>query len=218
MAVARACVAIARRVATRKSRRYRITSRGSRVDPRRTIRRNVKYGGTVLELSQLERKIRKPRIVVICDVSMAEMQGPELVALLRQSGRDVNVIYVTGYQPEGLGEAGPDTLRDRVLTKPFNDQSLIDAVNGGLELARRRLEEREKRVELRARFETLTAREREVMRLVVTGMLNKQIGATLGTTEKTIKAHRAQVMDKMHANSLAELVRMADRLDLMKPA
>ncbi len=72
--VARACVAIAKRVATRKSRRYRITSRGTRVDPRRTIRRNVKYGGTVLELSKLERKIRKPRIVVICDVSRSMEQ------------------------------------------------------------------------------------------------------------------------------------------------
>jgi uncharacterized protein with von Willebrand factor type A (vWA) domain len=73
-AVARACVAIARRVATRKSRRYRITTKGSRIDPRRTIRRNVKYGGTILELSKLERKIRKPRIVVICDVSRSMEQ------------------------------------------------------------------------------------------------------------------------------------------------
>src|SRR5205823_12872385 len=73
-AVARACVAIAKRVATRKSRRYRLTSRGTRVDPRRTIRRNVKYGGTVLELAKLERKIRKPRIVVICDVSRSMEQ------------------------------------------------------------------------------------------------------------------------------------------------
>jgi len=70
--------------------------------------------------------------LVICDVSMAEMQGPELVALLRQSGRELNVIYVTGYQPEGLGDLGPDTLRDRVLTKPFNQRDLMRAVSESL--------------------------------------------------------------------------------------
>jgi PAS domain S-box-containing protein len=70
--------------------------------------------------------------LVICDVSMAEMQGPELVALLRQSGRALNVIYVTGYQPEGLGEPGPDTTRDRVLTKPFNPRELLRAVSESL--------------------------------------------------------------------------------------
>jgi CheY-like chemotaxis protein len=70
--------------------------------------------------------------LVICDVSMAEMQGPELVALLRQSGRAVNVIYVTGYQPDGLGEAGADTSRDRVLTKPFSPRELLRAVSESL--------------------------------------------------------------------------------------
>jgi CheY-like chemotaxis protein len=70
--------------------------------------------------------------LVICDVSMAEMQGPELVALLRRNGRALNVIYVTGYQPEGLGQAGPETARDRVLTKPFNPRDLLRAVSESL--------------------------------------------------------------------------------------
>jgi FixJ family two-component response regulator len=101
-----------------------------------------------------------------------------------------------------------------VLTKPFDDQVLLDAVYQALELDRHRRSERDELQRLRGLYETLTAREREVMALVATGMLNKQIADALGTTEKTIKVHRAQVMHKMHADSLAVLVRMADRLGL----
>jgi FixJ family two-component response regulator len=155
---------------------------------------------------------------LILDMRMPGPSGLDLQRLLAREENDIPIIFISAYADV------PTTVRAmkggalEVLTKPFNDQALIDAVNAGVDLARRRFEEREKRAELRARFETLTARERDVMRLVVTGMLNKQVGAALGTTEKTIKAHRAQVMDKMHANSLAELVRMADRLDLLKPS
>ncbi len=101
-----------------------------------------------------------------------------------------------------------------VLTKPFDDQELLDAVYQALEQERVRSHDRDELHWLRERFETLTAREREVMGLVVTGLLNKQIAGELGTAEKTIKVHRAQVMHKMEADSLAELVRMADRLNL----
>ncbi len=150
---------------------------------------------------------------LILDVRMPGPSGLDLQRMLAQAENDIPVIFVTAYADV------PTTVRAmkdgalEVLTKPFNDQALLDAVNLGLDLARRRFEEREKLAELRARYELLTAREREVMRLVVTGMLNKQIGAALGTTEKTVKAHRAQVMGKMHAESLADLVRMADRLE-----
>ena len=99
-----------------------------------------------------------------------------------------------------------------VLTKPFDDQAFLDLVNQALETARHRDEQREKLGRLSSRFETLTPREKEVMALVVTGMLNKQIAAELGTAEKTVKVHRAQVMHKMQADSLATLVRMADSL------
>jgi FixJ family two-component response regulator len=99
-----------------------------------------------------------------------------------------------------------------VLTKPFDDQALLDVVHFGLEQGRRQQEEHDEVKRLRARYDTLTPREREVMAMVVTGKLNKQIAAELGTTEKTIKVHRAQVMHKMEADSVAVLVRMADRL------
>ena len=101
-----------------------------------------------------------------------------------------------------------------VLTKPFDDQALLDAVYQALEKERIRRHDRQELHKLREHFDMLTGREREVMTLVVTGMLNKQIAGELGTTEKTIKVHRAQVMHKMEADSLAELVRMADRLGL----
>jgi FixJ family two-component response regulator len=104
-----------------------------------------------------------------------------------------------------------------VLTKPFDDQIFLDLVNQALEAGRERDEQQAKLDRLLSRFETLTPREREVMALVVTGMLNKQIAGVLGTSEKTIKVHRAQVMHKMEADSLAALVRMADSLAKIGP-
>ena len=98
------------------------------------------------------------------------------------------------------------------LEKPFSAQALLDAVSRALALDRERKARRSDVAQLRTRFDRLTPREREVFQLVVTGRLNKQVGAELGTAEKTVKVHRARVMDKMQAGSLAELVRMADTL------
>jgi FixJ family two-component response regulator len=100
------------------------------------------------------------------------------------------------------------------LTKPFRDQDLLDAIQVGLARDRARLDDEKSMAVLRARFETLTAREREVMARVVTGRLNKQIAGELGISDITVKVHRAQVMRKMKASSLPGLARMADKLKL----
>jgi len=100
-----------------------------------------------------------------------------------------------------------------VITKPFNDQELLDAVQGALDIDSERRQLKRELTQLVARYHTLTAREREVMALVVTGLTNKEIAAALGTSEKTIKVHRARVMQKMKVDSLVALVRVADRLN-----
>jgi FixJ family two-component response regulator len=104
------------------------------------------------------------------------------------------------------------------LTKPFRDQELLDAINQGLAQDRAWLESEKAVAALRTRFETLTPREREVMALVVTGRLNKQIANDLGVSEITVKVHRGQVMRKMRASSLPDLARMADKLKLARDA
>jgi FixJ family two-component response regulator len=149
---------------------------------------------------------------LILDVRMPGASGLDLQRALNQAGTDLPVIFVTAHADVPLTVRAMKAGAVEVLTKPFDDQALLDAVYQALEKERVRSHDRLQLQRLRDRFETLTSREREVMGLVVTGMLNKQIAAELGTAEKTIKVHRAQVMHKMQADSLAELVRMADRL------
>src|SRR5262245_38907177 len=149
---------------------------------------------------------------LVLDVRMPGASGLDLQKVLNQEGTDLPIIFVTAHADVPLTVRAMKAGALEVLTKPFDDQQLLDAVYHALEQERVRSHDREELQRLRERFETLTAREREVMGHVVMGKLNKQIAGELGTAEKTIKVHRAQVMHKMQADSVAELVRMADRL------
>ena len=149
---------------------------------------------------------------LILDVRMPGPSGLELQRMLVRSGNAIPIIFVTAYADVPLTVRVMKEGALELLTKPFDDQVLLDLVNEALATGGEREEYRVRMEGLSARFETLTPREREVMALVVTGMLNKQIAGVLGTTEKTVKVHRAQVMHKMEADSLASLVRMADFL------
>lgn len=151
---------------------------------------------------------------VVLDVRMPGASGLDLQRMLNEAETNLPIIFVTAHADVPLTVKAMKAGALEVLTKPFDDQQLLDAVYQALEQERVRSHDRDELHWLRERFETLTAREREVMALVVTGLLNKQIAGELGTAEKTIKVHRAQVMHKMEADSLAELVRMADRLNL----
>lgn len=149
---------------------------------------------------------------LLLDVRMHGASGIELQHQLTSSGYSLPVIFVSAHADVDLTVRVMRMGALQVFSKPFDDQALLDAIHEAIEVDRRQRADAQEVAELQARYATLTAREREVMHLVVTGMLNKQIAAELGTTEKTVKVHRAQVVRKMHADSVAALVRMADRL------
>ena len=149
---------------------------------------------------------------LVLDVRMPGPSGLDLQRMLVSSGNDIPIIFVTAHADVPLTVRAMKEGALEVLTKPFDDQAFLDLVNSALKTAGERYQHRVKLEHLRSRYEMLTPREREVMALVVTGMLNKQIAGELGTTEKTVKVHRSQVMRKMEADSVAALVRMADVL------
>ena len=149
---------------------------------------------------------------VVVDFAMPEINGLELQRTIRSSGKTCPVIFLSGHGDIAISVDAMKAGAVDFLTKPVDADQLLAAVEAAVARGGRERSERLERSELQSRYATLTTRECEVFGGVVAGLLNKQIAAQLGTAEKTVKVHRAHVMQKMAAPSLANLVRMADRL------
>ena len=154
---------------------------------------------------------------LVLDVRLPGLSGLDLQRRTGDAGIEIPIVFITGHGDIPMSVRAMKAGAVEFLTKPFRDQDLLDAIQQALERDCKARDRRAALEELRSRFASLTSREREVMKRVVAGLLNKQIGAELGTSETTVKIHRHQVMEKMGAGSLAELVRMADRLGVLVP-
>ena len=146
---------------------------------------------------------------LVLDVSLPDLSGLDVQALVAPDRIDMPIIFITGHGDIPMSVQAMKAGAAEFLTKPFNDDVLLAAIRGALESSRAAIGEQAARQVLRDRYATLSRREREVMALVVLGLLNKQVGGELGISEITVKAHRGRVMEKMQARSLADLVRMS---------
>jgi FixJ family two-component response regulator len=154
---------------------------------------------------------------LVLDVRLKGLSGLDLQKRMIEGGIDIPIIFITGHGDVPMTVQAMKAGAVEFLTKPFRDQDLLDAIQQALERDRRGREQRAEIAELRKRFDSLTRREREVMALVAAGLLNKQVAGELGTSEASVKVHRQHVMEKIGAGSLAELVRMADKLKIPTP-
>jgi FixJ family two-component response regulator len=149
---------------------------------------------------------------LVLDVRLRVVSGLDFQGKLNEMGLRIPIIFITAHGDIPMTVRAMKSGAVQFLAKPFRDQDLLDAVHEALDRDRVRREQQGEIAELQQRYATLTTREREVMDLVVAGMLNKQIASELGTSEITVKTHRAQVVRKMQAGSVADLVRAAEKL------
>ena len=151
---------------------------------------------------------------LVLDVRLKGLSGLDLQKRLVEGDVDIPIIFISGHGDIPMAVQAMKAGAVEFLRKPFRDQDLLDAVQQALERDRKGREQQAKIADLRKRFDSLTPREREVMALVAAGLLNKQVAGELGTSEASVKVHRQHVMEKIGADSLAELVRVADKLGI----
>jgi FixJ family two-component response regulator len=183
-----------------------ITSVGLLVEPFKSAREFLEH-----------RRLDAPACLVL-DVRLPGLSGLDLQRELVRTEAPIPIIFITGHGDIPMSVRAIKEGAVEFLAKPFRDQDLLDAIQHALEIDRAARQERTMVAGVRRRYESLTKREREVMKLVVSGLLNKQIAGELGSSEVTVKMHRGQVMRKMKAQSLVQLVRMAEKIGITSEA
>jgi RNA polymerase sigma factor (sigma-70 family) len=186
---------------------------------RRAIKRLVESVGLQVELFGAAQEFlqSQPRDIPSClvlDIRLPGISGLDFQRELAEAKNNIPIIFISAHGDVPMAVRAMKAGAVEFLTKPFRDQDLLDAVQVALDRDRARREREGEIATLRERFESLSPREHEVVAMVVSGMLNKQTAAELGTTENTVKVHRSRAMEKMQAQSLAELVKMVERLKL----
>ena len=166
----------------------------------------------------LDRKPTSRPSCLVLDVRLPQMSGLDFQRKLAEAGVQIPIIFITAHGDIPMSVRALKAGAIEFLAKPFRDQDLLDAIQQALQRDRAAREQQHEVVSLHTRYQSLTAREREVMALVVAGLQNKQIAAEIGASEATVKVHRGNVMQKMQAASLIELVRMADKLNPLPPS
>ena len=184
---------------------------------RRAIKRLIESVGLAVELFGSAKEFLSsphPEVpsCIILDVRLPGMSGLDLQRTLAATGAHIPIVFITSHGDIPMTVRAMKAGAIEFLPKPFRDQDLLDSVQRALEQDRARRQRKAEFVTLWERFESLTPRERQVLPLVVSGLLNKQVAAVIGTSEAAVKVHRSQLTRKMGANSLADLVRMAEKI------
>ncbi|MGU7782241.1 response regulator transcription factor [Burkholderia sp. PU8-34] len=187
------------------------------ISVRESLEAMIRYAGLIAEtFASAQDFLGRPRTTVpnclVLDVGLPDLSGLDLQNLIASERTDMPIIFITGRSDVPTTVRAMKAGAVEFLTKPFDDQVLLDAIRHAIERSRAALSEGVELKAIQDRYDSLSRREREVMALVVTGLLNKLVGCELGISEITVKVHRRHVMQKMNARSLAELISMAGRL------